>query len=497
MFIHAVTTPRKIEVKFNEGKSNRGNQVSLLTGPNGSGKTDVLATIADVFHGALQHPAGAQVHWSRGESHHVAESLFPWREIRRERVRVIAQTFSPFSRFPGRELRPPYPISPIYARGHSSDEQYVCIGFSQNSRVDLRQLSLMIVENGILRLSEQPKVARVAFDVLEELNFKNGIGLSYFWDERLTALINHTNNRDAVEHVLEQYARTGHFIVDGEHVRTKRQNTLLEELRKGSASEVADYVSTSIKILIPYAGELISDGAKKFEQFKFTAFRGREGMSSDFPVLQSLAFLRRLGFLTLKRCTLTSYQGGAVDLTQTSSGQQQMLCSIFGLASALEDDAIVLIDEPELSLHPRWQLNFFKHLETALEAATNCHVIVATHSPLIAQAGVAHGAEIIHMGDVTKGRSSYSLYERTESSIEELLVEVFDTPVPHSLHISNEIFSLVTKAESGTNGEQRAALEKLHGYLETYRRDGEGSSDMEALLKKAIRLISSANPTLG
>lgn len=30
--------------------------------------------------------------------------------------------------------------------------------------------------------------------------------------------------------------------------------------------------------------------------------------------------------------------------------------SIFGLAAELEDDAVILVDESELSLHPRWQM---------------------------------------------------------------------------------------------------------------------------------------------
>jgi len=50
-----------------------------------------------------------------------------------------------------------------------------------------------------------------------------------------------------------------------------------------------------------------------------------------------------------------------MDVTQTSSGQQQMLCSMLSLASALKDNSIVLIDEPELSLHPKaWETSQFR-----------------------------------------------------------------------------------------------------------------------------------------
>lgn len=495
MFISAVMTPRKIGVNFGLGVSTSGNQITILTGPNGSGKTDVLATIADVFHGALQHSEGAKVHWSRNGSNHISHSLE--RDWNRGRVRLIAQTFSPFSRFPGIERDTSPRISPIYARGHSSEEEYVCIGFNQHSHVQLRKLSLSIVENGILRLSEQPKAARVAFDVLEELGFKNGIDLGYVADERLSALMRIVDYQNGIEEVFEQFARTGNFVAGGEFLGKNKPQALLQELRRGDISEIAEYVRGSIQLVSAYMAEPVFSGRKRRDRFIFQAFRGREGMSSDFPILQSLAVLRRFDLLTLWSCRLSSFQGGPVDLTQTSSGQQQMLCSIFGLAAALEDDAVVLIDEPELSMHPRWQMNFFKHLETALEAVRGCHVIVATHSPLIAQAGVAHGAEIIHMGDVTDRQAFHLSTERANSSVEGLLVDVFDTPVPNSLHISNEIFGLVTKAESGTSEDKSDALGKLEEYLRLYRRDGDGASETRALLMKAIRLVSSAHSALG
>lgn len=493
MLIHNVRTPRNIEVNFSQSLSINDNRITLLTGPNGSGKTDVLATIADVFHGALQSTAGAQVHWSRDGIAHVTESLNPDQDWRRGRVRVIAQTFSPFSRFPGIERKSSVRFSPIYARGHSSDEEYVCIGFNQHTSVDLRHLSKSIVENGILRLSEQPKIARVAFNVLEELDFKSGIDLTYIIDKKLLLLI---KDEDSIEGILGKYHSTGHFVAGGEYIRTNKKDKLLNELDKISVNEIAEYIRGAIRFLESYRKKLSLPNNRELEVYAFTSFRDRHGMSSDFTILQSLAFLRRLELLTLSGCRLTSYSGSSVDLTQTSSGQQQMLCSIFGLASALEDDSIVLIDEPELSLHPRWQMNFLKHLETALNSVRNCHVIIATHSPLIAQAGISHGAEIINMGGSHGNDFKVLSDEKSGLSVEGLLVNVFDTPVPNSLHISNEIFSLVTKAESGGYKDKKESLIKLEEYLSIYQREGDGAEETNSLLKKAIRLVASS-PNLG
>ncbi|TGW17579.1 hypothetical protein E4417_13050 [Stenotrophomonas maltophilia] len=330
----------------------------------------------------------------------------------------------------------------------------------------------------------------MVINVLRELNFKEGIDLVYSADRRLSSLLGIANDKDGIERAFEQVLTRGQFVAGGAYIGREASGVLRDELRRVGVDEVAEYVRSSIDLIAPYMDHFYVDKRYRLERFVFRAFRGREAMSSDYPILQAFALLRRLGLLTLLGCTLTSYEGAAVDLTRTSSGQQQMLCSIFGLASALEDDAIVLIDEPELSLHPRWQMGFFKHLEVALEGVADCHVIIATHSPLIAQAGSAHGAEIVQMGSPGINEQVPLQGRRADASVEELLVDVFDTPIPNSVHISNEIFALVTRAETGTDQDRRQALGQLVDYLDLYRREGEGAVEMVEMLSKAIKLVS-------
>ena len=44
---------------------------------------------------------------------------------------------------------------------------------------------------------------------------------------------------------------------------------------------------------------------------------------------------------------------------------------------------LVLIDEPESALHPSWQREYMGDLSAALVESRDCHIVVATHSPLI------------------------------------------------------------------------------------------------------------------
>jgi hypothetical protein len=67
-----------------------------------------------------------------------------------------------------------------------------------------------------------------------------------------------------------------------------------------------------------------------------------------------------------------------------SSGQWNWLYSLVSLCIELDDNALVLIDEPENSLHPNWQRDFVPTLSEILSCCSGCHAVVATHSGFIA-----------------------------------------------------------------------------------------------------------------
>ncbi|MEX6691215.1 AAA family ATPase [Danxiaibacter flavus] len=80
--------------------------------------------------------------------------------------------------------------------------------------------------------------------------------------------------------------------------------------------------------------------------------------------------------------------GKTMTIEQLSSGEKQI---VFRGSFLLKDynltkGAVVLVDEPETSLHPRWQLeimNFFRKLFTTDEGVQTSQLIVTTHSPFV------------------------------------------------------------------------------------------------------------------
>jgi predicted ATP-dependent endonuclease of OLD family len=67
-----------------------------------------------------------------------------------------------------------------------------------------------------------------------------------------------------------------------------------------------------------------------------------------------------------------------------SSGEKQLFILLTYLAFISDESGLLMIDEPELSLHPAWQKRFVKALESI--RPNDCQVVLATHSPEIAGA---------------------------------------------------------------------------------------------------------------
>jgi ABC-type lipoprotein export system ATPase subunit len=74
--------------------------------------------------------------------------------------------------------------------------------------------------------------------------------------------------------------------------------------------------------------------------------------------------------------------GEVIPLMQLSSGEQHELVLLYDLLFNVRSDSLVMIDEPELSLHVSWQRRFIEDMISVSHLRRN-RFIVATHSPQI------------------------------------------------------------------------------------------------------------------
>lgn len=79
---------------------------------------------------------------------------------------------------------------------------------------------------------------------------------------------------------------------------------------------------------------------------------------------------------------VTTYSDSTILPQSLSSGEQHELVMFYDLIFNASENTLILIDEPELSLHIKWQLDYVDELLQII-SATKFSAVLATHSPQI------------------------------------------------------------------------------------------------------------------
>ncbi|WP_236180020.1 AAA family ATPase [Pseudomonas mosselii] len=443
------------QVTFKPSNRIFGNKIDLITGVNGSGKTEILSIIANV----LGREVTDQPSFSLESTVQVSRSARP--------SHVITQTFSPFSRFPAPSVFFHNTPIPIRDPGYISNPKYLCIGFHSAGTFSTRNLGKSILEHAIYRISRASESIKTILRTMHNLGFRDSFDINYIIKDGLRRLLDVYSRQ--IPGSVERWLHTNWGL---------RHSMIRNELNAGR-TEFAELLKTALGLLRQELGY----NDKAF----YLKISSLERGQFDLALLQSLALLRRLGLLELDQFLITTQSGAKIEVSGASSGQQQMLCSIIGLATALRDDSVVLIDEPELSLHPQWQQTYLDTLISALEPFRGCHVIVATHSPLIVQRGLQLG---VGVSVLNRPADRYTdTYGVTYQSVEETLIDVFHTPVPDSFYLANEILTAVVNAESGTVSERRKAISDLLHFKAIYSSSSVDNASTLEMIDKALAAV--------
>lgn len=135
----------------------------------------------------------------------------------------------------------------------------------------------------------------------------------------------------------------------------------------------------------------------------------------------------------------------SVSLSNTSSGQQCILLSTLGIASSISDNSLILIDEPEISLHPEWQETYIDLLMEVFNDYRGCHFIIATHSPQIISNLKKDNCYIsqIESGEV------FSANHYIDKSVDFQLAMLFDAPGQENEYLKRIAINILSSLSTG------------------------------------------------
>jgi len=346
-------------------------------------------------------------------------------------TRVVALTISPFDKFPvPRTL--PRSVTP------ADESMYQYLGLRDRFGRASIQTLLYRSLNSLFDASENEALRRsnigAAFDFL---GLKPTINVIYRL--RTTSKIRNALSKNT--------------DLSAPNVLSPSQSTRVQDVIKSGVS--ISEISYLLEIAISRAHKGLIETRADFE--------GGGILDDMFLRLQPL---RRAGFLNLTGVEVTHKNGIPSDLLSASSGQLSMISALVALASVIKNGSLVLIDEPELSLHPEWQIKYIDLLVKTFARYLGCHFIVATHSPLVISELPAH-AEVISLDNDTLPPAE----ELKGQSADFLLAEAFDTPNNGNLRVKELIVQALRlvslgKANSTEFSERLAHLVRLSGRLD-------------------------------
>lgn len=136
-----------------------------------------------------------------------------------------------------------------------------------------------------------------------------------------------------------------------------------------------------------------------------------------------------------------------VELRNASSGELMMISTLLHISSNIKENSVIIIDEPENSLHPKWQKEYLTKI-LDLFYYYNPKIIVASHSPLIIPLD-DQKAKLFRL-------SNYQLEEVSSDSSnnEEIMSNIFNIITPENRYLSDHLIKIINKYEENLVGHE-------------------------------------------
>ena len=143
--------------------------------------------------------------------------------------------------------------------------------------------------------------------------------------------------------------------------------------------------------------------------------------------------------------TLYIYRDGQKYMfDEVSSGEKNILYAILNIAGHIEKNSLIMIDEPEISLHPNWQMMYISLLKTAFKDYSTCHFLIATHSPYMVSDLNPDSSSLIALYNNHGERKMHTIDYSTYSwSVENILYNVFHTRTTRNYYFEMDLRELI------------------------------------------------------
>lgn len=445
--------------------SKRGNIYSVITGKNGAGKSRLLSAIVNNFISFRAEDIDRFYINGRERNHEISSF-----HIEQEHIinKIIAVSTSAFDKFPVPRKRERIDYySYLGVRGLSNtlnlSKEYL-------SRIISKLISSILYKN--INMEE---IGRV----LAYLGYEDQIEISFnykFSNSKLKAIIDSN----------DVYGAFSSEFLKGNPFNSINLNNYMDKENSYNESHIWHTIDMMKGLSVDRTGRA---GTIRIHGNNLV-FEDRDVSYNDDKI-NAFVHLLEQGFITAKDIHLKKRDSGfKYKISDASSGEQCIVMSIIGIASQIEDNSLICIDEPEICLHPEWQERYIPILIDTFRHYSGCHFIIATHSPQITSKLIEENCFVISMQDgLAKDAKEF-----VNKSIDFQLASIFKTPGYKNEYLTRVLVSYLASVaanEKITDDEYNHIKEII--LLKTHIDDKDPVRKLITLAEKAIKVIKNGD----
>lgn len=379
---------------------NSSNSFIAMIGSNGVYKSEILASLAIHF-GKLRKKGFAEI---------IDDTLIdPGARF----SKVISCSISPFCKFPITKSTLSKLKSKKMQDGEFPEEHYVYLGiksssaFTSNTKSKLYDLVLRVCAAAV-----DNKRQKIIANTLKYLSL----------EQRFVFHCSIKHDLDNLQSLLRKRITKSDL---------ERLNSFIKNKKSRSQLGFSDYSKGTFLLEID--------------------FSSRGNINSEIiELLINLETLRKANLLDIdsieiqNSSDISNTKEAYVELTALSSGKSAMLMTFLGLAASACDDSLILIDEPEIGLHPGAQIKYMGFLDEILKSFRAVTIIFATHSPhLLSSLPNGRSTVCTLSNSVEQGLKFKIVDQNIEGwASEDILLDIFDVKSTRSINVANDAVSV-------------------------------------------------------
>lgn len=427
---------RSLPVRFvGHGEEQASNYTTLIIGPNGTGKSKLLLATIEIFN-SLESVKRSGKNYSfktkyrlkftnRGREHKVdyttGDLLINDNDYRKVidnvdlPTKLLISAFSFNDKYPLREQR-----------GKVVNPQYHYLGLkSTTNSLFVGNPTKTAISNLCEAVISKKDIAPLK-DAFTTLDLRPTITLLYKPGRNFKFLLNNEfwDNRNQTP---SQFVSS--FTSFLKMNKRKNAKPMLRRLGNEKIERLLDDAS-KIRSLTSYLNEnirIITDLSRNAISLRPVLNLERDS-SFDVFVKHVLALqvLSDLEVVSLDRLEVQKLNA-EFSFDDSSSGEYHIILTYLNILSLLEDNSLVLLDEPEISLHPNWQIRYMDIFSRVFAHYPNTHFIIASHSHFLVSDLEQSKSHILGFAVDDSGMISVTQTEKNTYgwSAEQVLLDIF------------------------------------------------------------------------